>query len=136
VKQLYLNLPVKNLEKSQAFYEALGFVINPVFTDDVNQKCLVWSDHIYVMLQSLTFTAKHVKKPHANFQHVSGPSFTLPLESFADINKLAEKGLAAGGKESIPMIDEGFMQVRTLEDPDGHTWGLLYLDLEKFKSLR
>jgi predicted lactoylglutathione lyase len=131
LKQLFLNLPAKDLKKSQEFYEALGFIIHPVFTDE-NQKCLVWSDHIYVMLQSHAFSGKHLGKPIADFNQVAGPSFTLPLESLSDVNRLAEKGLAAGGIEPIPLIDEGFMQVRTIEDPDGYTWGLLYLDMDKF----
>ena len=131
MKQLFLNLPAKDLVKSQEFYEALGFIIHPVFTDE-NQKCLVWSDHIYVMLQSHAFSGKHLGKPIADFQKLAGPSFTLPLESLSDVNRLAEKGLAAGGIEPIPLIDEGFMQVRTIEDPDGYTWGLLYLDMDKF----
>lgn len=133
MKQLFLNLPVKDLETSQAFYEALGFTLNPLFSGE-NQKCLVWSDHMYVMLQSRAFSGKHIGKPIADFNQVAGPSFTLPLPSLEDVNILAEKGLVAGGREPIPMIDEGFMQVRSIEDPDGYTWGLLYLDLVRFKT--
>lgn len=134
LKQLFLNLPVKNLQKSQAFYEALGFSINPVFTDE-DQKCMVWSEQIYVMLQSHAFSGIYLQKPLADFRQVSGPSFTLPLESLSQVNTLANNALNAGGIESIPLIDEGFMQVRTIEDLDGHTWGLMYLDMDLFKQL-
>lgn len=63
-------------------------------------------------------------------------SFTLPVESFEGLNKVIEKGLKAGGKEPIPKIDEGYMQVRTLEDLDGHLWSFIHLNIDKFKKLR
>ena len=132
-QQIFINLPVANLQLSQLFYEALGFTGNPTFTGE-DQKCMVWSDQIYVMLQSHAFSNKHAHKSIADFQQVTGPSFTLPLASVEQVNLLAEKGLKAGGFASIPMIDEGFMQVRTIEDPDGYSWGLMYLDMQKFNS--
>jgi predicted lactoylglutathione lyase len=133
LQQIFINLPVANLQQAQLFYEALGFTANPTFTGE-DQICLVWCDQIYVMLQSHAFSKKHAHKPLADFQQVAGPSFTLPLESGDQVNLLAEKGLLAGGSETIPLIDEGFMQVRTIEDPDGYTWGLMYLDMQKFNS--
>lgn len=132
-KQIFINLPVAHLQLSQLFYEALGFTLNPTFSGE-DQICLVWCDQIYVMLQSHAFSSQHVHKPMADFQQVSGPSFTLPLDSNNQVNLLAEKGLLAGGSETIPLIDEGFMQVRTIEDPDGYKWGLMFLDMQKFKS--
>ncbi|MHA8091185.1 VOC family protein [Aquirufa regiilacus] len=132
-QQIFINLPVANLQQSQLFYEALGFRGNPTFTGE-DQKCMVWSDQIFVMLQSHTFSNKHAQKSIADFQRVTGPSFTLPLESVGQVNLLVEKGLKAGGSTSIPMVDEGFMQVRTIEDPDGYSWGLMYLDIQKFNS--
>lgn len=133
LQQIFINLPVAKLQQSKLFYEALGFTLNPTFTGE-DQICMVWSDQIYVMLQSHNFSTKHIHKPMADFQQVAGPSFTLPLESVAQVNLLAEKGLLAGGSETIPLIDEGFMQLRTIEDPDGYTWGLMYLDMQKFTS--
>jgi predicted lactoylglutathione lyase len=133
-KQIFINIPVKDLEKSQTFYEALGFTINPVFTDE-DQKCLVWSDEIYVMLQTYKFTEKHVSKPRANFHNVSGPSFTLPLSNQKEVLKLIQKGTQAGGLETSPKLDEAFMTLRTIEDPDGYNWGLMYLDMQQFQPL-
>lgn len=60
------------------------------------------------------------------------PSFTLPIKSLDKVNELAECALKAGGKEPMPFVDEGFMQLRTIEDLDGYQWGLIYLDIEKF----
>jgi predicted lactoylglutathione lyase len=133
MKQFFLNLPSENLAKSQAFYEALGFNVNPIFTDE-DQKCLVWSEQIYVMLQAFSFTDKHVKKPRANFHEASGPSFTLPLENQTQVLELFQKGIEAGGIASGPILDESFMTLRSIEDPDGHLWGLMYLNRDKFEQ--
>ncbi len=57
------------------------------------------------------------------------------MESLVKVNEIVENGLKAGGIEPTPMIDEGFMQVRNIEDLDGHNWGILYLDIDKFKEV-
>jgi predicted lactoylglutathione lyase len=62
-------------------------------------------------------------------------TFTLPVESLDKVNEIIENGLKAGGTESTPMLDEGFMQVRNIEDLDGHNWGIIYLDITKFKLM-
>jgi predicted lactoylglutathione lyase len=63
-------------------------------------------------------------------------SYTLPVESIERVNQIMEKGIIAGGKEPIPMIDEGFMQIRVLEDYDGHTWSFIHLDMNKFEAMQ
>jgi uncharacterized protein len=135
MKQIFINLPVDNVEKSMNFYIELGFTINPEFTDD-NQKCMVWSDHIYVMLQSQEMFRSYVKKQMPDAKKYQSASYTLPVESFERVNEIIESGLKACGTETIPMIDEGFMQIRTIEDFDGHTWGVIYLDMKKFRQLK
>jgi uncharacterized protein len=133
MRQIFINLPVKNPEVAMNFYTQLGFTVNPLFTFD-DQKCMVWSDHIYVMLQSLEkFKAgnqKNIADPRKN----TITTFTLPVESLDRLNEIVENGLKAGGTESTKIIDEGFMQVRNIEDPDGHNWGIIYLDIEKFRK--
>jgi predicted lactoylglutathione lyase len=131
MKQIFINLPVQDIEKSMKLYLQLGFTIKPLFTDD-NQKCMVWSDQIYIMLQSEKMFRSYLKKEIPNPKKYQAASYTLPVESFDRVNEIVERGLKAGAIESIPMIDEGFMQVRTIEDFDGHTWGIIYLDLNKF----
>lgn len=132
-KQIFINLPVSNTEKSVQFYTALGFTVNPEFSDD-NQKCMVWSEHIYVMLQSQQMFRHHIKKQMPDTNKYQTASYTLPVESFSKVNNIMESGLQAGGKEPISMIDEGFMQIRTIEDVDGHTWGIIYLDMQQFRE--
>ena len=133
MKQIFINLPVSDIEKSMLFYIKMGFTINPLFTGE-NQKCMVWSDHIYVMLQTKAFSSAYIKKPFLDVKNFSTASFTLPLESIARVNEMIENGLNAGGVEPIPSIDEGFMFLRSIEDLDGFTWGVMCLDMEKFKA--
>ena len=116
------------------FYQQLGFTVNPLFTFD-DQKCMVWSDQIFVMLQTLEMFKSGNKKEIADPRKNRIATFTLPVDSLDIMNELMGKGLKAGGTESIPMIDEGFMQVRNIEDLDGHNWGIIYLDIDKFKQM-
>ncbi len=131
MKQIFINLPVADVEKSMYFYEKLAFTNYPLFSGE-NQKCMVWSEQIYVMLQSKEFFTAHNKKTLTDTQNNIAASFTLPVESLSRVNEVIESGLKAGGTEPMPMLDEGFMQVRTIEDLDGHTWGIIYLDMSKF----
>ena len=135
MRQLFINLPVKDVDAAMLFYTQLGFTVNPLFTFD-DQKCMAWSDQIYVMLQTVDMFKSGNTKNLADPKQNTIASFTLPVESLNQLNEIMENGLRAGGTERTPAIDEGFMQVRNLEDPDGHQWGILYLDLEKFKKMK
>lgn len=134
MKQIFINLPVKDVEASMAFYEQLGFTVNPLFTFD-DQKCMVWTDQIYVMLQTIEMSNKGEQKNIADPKSNRIATFTLPVESLDKVNEIMEKGLSAGGTEPTALIDEGFMQIRNIEDLDGHNWGIIYLDIEKFKKM-
>ncbi|MFM2368354.1 MAG: hypothetical protein RL619_654 [Bacteroidota bacterium] len=135
MKQIFINLPVEDLEKSMGFYTQLGFTNYSLFTGE-NQKCMVWSEQIYVMLQSKDFFSFYNKKPILDTKNNVAATFTLPVESLDRVNEIIENGLKAGGIEPVPMRDEGFMQVRSIEDLDGHTWGIIYLDMNKFRELK
>lgn len=134
MKQLFINLPVKEVNASMQFYTQLGFTVNPLFTFD-NQKCMAWSDQIYVMLQTVDMFESGIRKNPADPKKNTIATFTLPVESLDQLNEIMENGLKAGGTELTPAIDEGFMQVRNLEDLDGHIWGILYLDMDKFLKM-
>jgi uncharacterized protein len=135
MRQIFINLPVKNVEAAMDFYSQIGFTENPLFTFD-DQKCMVWSDHIYVMLQTLEIFESGNNKNIADPKENTTATFTLPVESLDRLNEIIEKGLKAGGTEPTQAIDVGFMQLRNIEDPDGHNWGLIFLDIEKFKKMR
>lgn len=117
------------------FYQQLGFTVNPLFTFD-NQKCMVWSDQIYLMLQSYEMFRSGNTKNIANPKENTIATFTLPVSSLDQLNEMVENGLKAGGTEPTPLLDESFMQVRNIEDIDGHQWGIIYLDLDKFKKIK
>lgn len=134
MKQLFINLPVRNLDASMHFYQQLGFTVNPLFTFD-NQKCMVWSDQIYLMLQSYEMFQSGNTKNIANPKENTIATFTLPVTSLNQLNEIVNNGLKAGGTEPTPLLDEGFMQVRNIEDLDGHQWGIIYLDMDKFKAM-
>ena len=134
MKQLFINLPVRNLDASMHFYTKLGFTVNPLFTFD-NQKCMVWSDQIYLMLQSYDMFQSGNIKNIANPKENTIATFTLPVTSLDQLNEIVDNGLKAGGTEPTPLLYEGFMQARNIEDLDGHQWGIIYLDMDKFKTM-
>ncbi len=132
-KQIFINLAVKDLQKSMDFYTALGFTNNPQFSDDTG-KCMVWSENIFVMLLSHEKFASFASKPIADTKsHVAG-LFSLSVDSVDEVNSILTNGLKAGGTEPNEMRDYGFMQQRTIEDFDGHTWEIFYMDISKFPT--
>ena len=130
-KQIFINLAVSNLQKSTDFYTALGFKNNPQFSDDTG-KCMVWSENIFVMLLTHEKFASFTSKPIADTKSKVAALFSLSVESTDEVNSIVTNGLDAGGTEPNEMRDYGFMQQRTIEDFDGHTWEIFYMDLSKF----
>lgn len=129
-KQIFINLAVKDLQKSMAFYTALGFTNNPQFSDDT-AKCMVWSEHIFVMILNHQKFASFATKPIADTKSNVAGLFSLSVDSVDEVNNIVTKGLKAGGTEPNEMRDFGFMQQRTIEDPDGHTWEVFFMDMSK-----
>jgi hypothetical protein len=130
-KQIFINLAVKDLQKSMAFYAALGFTNNPQFSDD-SGKCMVWSDDIFVMLLTHEKFSTFATKPLADTKSNLAGIFSLSVDSVDEVNRILTSGLVAGGTEPGEMKDYGFMQMRTIEDFDGHTWEVFYMDMTKF----
>src|ERR1700712_637441 len=120
-KQVFINLAVKDLQKSMDFYTALGFTNNPQFSDEAG-KCMVWSENIFVMILTHEKFSGFATKPIADTKSNSAALFSLSTESIDEVNNIVTNGLKAGGKEPTEMKDYGFMQQRTIEDIDGHTW--------------
>jgi predicted lactoylglutathione lyase len=132
-KQIFINLAVKDLQKSMDFYAALGFTNNPQFSDD-SGKCMVWSENIFVMILTHEKFATFATKPLADTQSKLAGLFSLSVDSLDEVNRIMACGLKAGGTEPHEMRDYGFMQQRSIEDPDGHTWEIFYMDLTKFPT--
>lgn len=131
MKQIFINLAVTDVAKSMEFYAALGFTNNPQFSDE-SGKCMVWEENIFLMILSHEKFASFATKPIADTKNTLAGLFSLSMNSLDEVNAFMDKGLKAGGKEPHKMRDYGFMQQRTLEDFDGHTWEVFYMDMSKF----
>ena len=132
-KQVFINLAVIDLKKSMDFYTALGFTNNPQFSD-VTSKCMVWSDSIFVMIMTHEKFAGFATKPITDTKTSLAGLFSLSVDSIEEVNKIVSAGIKAGGVEPTEMKDYGFMQQRTIEDYDGHTWEIFYMDITKFPT--
>ena len=128
-KQIFINLAVKNLQQSMDFYMALGFTNNPQFSDDT-AKCMVWCENIFVMIMTHEKFAGFATKPIADTKTTLAGLFSLSVDSVEEVNKIVNEG----GIEPNEMKDYGFMQQRTIEDFDGHTWEIFYMDMTKFPN--
>ena len=132
-KQVFINLAVKDLQKSMDFYTALGFTNNPQFSDDTG-KCMVWSENIFVMILTHEKFANFATKPIADTKSNLAGLFSLSVDSIDEVNRILINGLKAGGTEPSEMKDYGFMQQRTIEDFDGHTWEIFHMNMTEFTS--
>jgi len=125
--KMFVNLPVKDLKKTTAFYKALGFTFNPQFTDDT-AACMIVSEHNYAMLLThekfKTFSSKPIPDAHKS----TGVLIAISLDSKEAVDAMAAKANKAGGKEPRPKQDHGFIVQRTFEDLDGHTWEPFFMD--------
>ena len=130
-RQIFINLAVRDLDESMRFYSALGFTNNPQFSDQT-AKCMVWSEHIFVMLLTHNKFSAFTAKPIADTKTNIASLLSLSLSSIDEVNNIMANGLNAGGTEPNEMRDYGFMQQRTIEDPDGNTWELFFMDMSKF----
>ncbi|MFC7430687.1 MULTISPECIES: VOC family protein [unclassified Agrococcus] len=124
---IFVNLPVRDLDRSKAFYEALGWSINPLFTDE-KAACVVISDEIMLMILRRdyfqTFTSKEVADPATTAQAL----LAISRESREDVADVAAKALAAGGSEAREAQDYGFMVQHAIEDPDGNVLEFMWMD--------
>jgi hypothetical protein len=133
MKQVFITLPVKNIERSLDFYTRLGFTMNPQFSDD-QTKCMVWSEAIFVMIMSHEKFTSFTKKPIADTKNSMANLFALSVSHVDQVHEIIENGLNAGGTEPMPMTDYGFMQLRKIEDFDGHTWEIFFMDMTKMPN--
>jgi predicted lactoylglutathione lyase len=129
--QIFINLPVKELERSLNFYTKMGFTKKPQFSDD-SGKCMVFSDEIFVMLLTHEKFKAFITRPITDVSKTTSALFSISVESLDRVNEISDNALSGGGKEPVEAKDYGFMQQRTIEDPDGHIWEIFYMDMSKF----
>lgn len=125
----FVNLPTADLERSKAFYTALGCEINPLFTDE-NAACIVWSESVFFMLLTREYFASFTSKDVADPATTAQTLVAFSRESREDVDKTLEAGLANGGKEPRDPQDYGFMYSRSMEDPDGNIIEFVYMPQE------
>ena len=130
-RNLYVNLPVKDLERTVDFFAALGFSFNPMFTDE-NATCMIINDGTSVMLLVESFFATFTRKPLADAHAVTETLLALSLDSRADVDDFVAKALAKGASEYAEPRDLGFMYQRGIADLDGHQWEVFFMDESQF----
>ena len=128
-RMIFVNLPVADLDRSIAFYKAIGAEQNLQFTDET-AAMMVFSDAIHVMLLThdkfRQFTSKRIADAHETVQVL----LALSCDSREAVDYITGKAVAAGGREARDKEDHGWMYGRAFEDPDGHTWEPTWMDLE------
>ena len=124
---IFVNLAVKDLQRSTAFYEALGYNRNEQFSDE-NATCIVVSDQIYVMLLVEDFFSTFTDKAIVDANTATEAILALSADSKTTVDALFDKALAAGGKPVKETEDRGFMYSSSFQDPDGHQWEIVWMD--------
>ncbi|MBC5764679.1 VOC family protein [Ramlibacter albus] len=127
-RQIFINLPVKDLPRSKAFFESLGFGFNPQFTNEQGA-CMVINDGAsYAMLLVEPFFQGFTKKPISDAKKNTEVLICLSCESREEVDELVRKAIAAGGSAPNPVQDHGFMYGHGFEDLDGHVWEVMWMD--------
>lgn len=127
-RKIFVNLPIKSMERSKAFFQALGFGFNPQFTNEQGA-CMVIGEDIFVMLLTEPFFQSFTKKPVADANKSTEVLTCLSCDSREEVDELVRKAKAAGGKVPNAPQDHGFMYAHGFEDLDGHIWELAYMDM-------
>jgi predicted lactoylglutathione lyase len=127
-RKIFVNLPIKDMARSQAFFRALGFSFNPQFTNEQGA-CMVIAEDIYAMLLVEPFFQTFTKKPVADARKSTEVLVCLSCDSREEVDALVKKALAAGGTAPNAPQDHGFMYGHGFEDLDGHVWELMWMDM-------
>jgi len=126
--QIFVNLPVKDLDAAKAFYTALGFTVDEQFTDE-NASSIVVSDTIYVMLLNEAFAKQFTNKAVADATTTTEVINALSVDARGEVDRLADAAFGAGATAvKDPQEEGGFMYSRSFADLDGHQWEVLYMD--------
>jgi predicted lactoylglutathione lyase len=131
--QIFVNLPVKDLNKSVEFFTSLGFEFNPQFTDE-NATCMIVSKDIFVMLLVKKFFKTFTKKQICDTTRDTEVIIALSAESREKVDQLIDKAIEAGGAEPRNAQDHGWMYGRSFEDINGHLWEVIYMDENALKE--
>ncbi len=131
--KIFVNLPVKNLNKTIEFFTKLGFTFNPQFTDE-NATCMIVGEDIFVMLLVEKFFKTFTKKEICDTAKDTEVIIALSTESREKVDQIINKAIEAGGSESRAPQDYGWMYGRSFQDIDGHLWEIIYMDESAIKK--
>ncbi|MFJ9002271.1 VOC family protein [Streptomyces sp. NPDC102359] len=126
-QMIFVNLPVEDIDASKKFFTALGYEINPQFSDESTASVVI-SDTIIAMLLSKDKYAQFTKKEIVDARTGSEVLVALSAESREKVDELVDNALAAGGTTAGETQDHGFMYGRSFDDLDGHTWEIVWMD--------
>ena len=124
--QIFVNLPVKDLDRSIGFFRSLGFDFNPQFTDET-ATCMIVAENIHVMLLTEAKFQSFTPKPVCDATKATEVLVCLSLGSRAEVEAIVEMAVAAGGSTYNEPQDHGLMYQHGVEDPDGHIWELVHM---------
>ncbi len=131
--QIFVNLPVKDLNKTVEFFTKLGFTFNPKFTDE-NATCMIVNNDIFVMLLVEKFFKTFTKREICDTTKDTEVIIALSTESRENVDQRINKVIEAGGKESREPQDHGWMYGRSFEDINGYLWEVIYMDKNALKE--
>jgi predicted lactoylglutathione lyase len=126
-RKVFINLPVKDLQRSMDFFAKLGFEFNPQFTSDQGA-CMVLSEEGYVMLLTEAFFQGFTKQRLCDTSTHTEGLFALACESRDEVNHLVKTAVENGGRHAMDPQDHGFMYAWSFYDPDGHHWEVFWMD--------
>lgn len=126
MRMIFVNLPVKNIETSKAFFTALGFSFNPEYSDE-RTLCMIVEKNIFVMLLQEERFRDFINGEIADAKSSTEVLTCLSASSRQEIDSMLKTALSAGGREWKPVQDHGFMYAASFQDPDGHVWELVYM---------
>jgi predicted lactoylglutathione lyase len=130
--QIFINLPVKDLERSIEFFTDLGFTFNMEFTNK-NAACMIISEEIFAMLLVQEFFATFTTKAICDTETHAEVINAIAFDDREAIDEMIHRAIAAGGTEPRPPQDHGWMYVRSFQDLDGHLWEVCWIDPSKRK---
>ena len=128
-RKLFVNLPVKELDRSVRFFTALGFSFNAHFTDET-ATCMIVSESSFVMLLTEEKFKQFTPRQLCDTKQATEVLVCLSAESRAEVDQLVAKAVAAGGSLYKEPIDFGFMYGHSFQDPDGHQWEVMFMEPE------
>ena len=125
--KIYVNLPVKDLQRSVRFFKAMGFGFDPQLSDET-AACMMISDDIFAMLLTEAKFREIARRPVADATRMTEVLTCLSVESRARVNQLVDRALTRGGREMREPEDHGYMFGRSFSDLDGHIWEIIYMN--------